>query len=265
MDGAAGKESGEHASHGRLTRVETSVSLLCLPCAGASATMYLRWRRLLPQWVRVVPVELPGRGSRLAESGARDFDSLVAQLCAEQAEAMRGRFAIFGHSMGALLAFGMARRLRSMGHALPLALLASASAAPSRRDPDRFAGKSGDAALIGDLRKQGGTPEEVFASPELMRITLDVLGADYGVCEGFRYPGEAPLPMPVHVFAGRDDDIEAERIHAWSAETSGAFSLDWFNGGHFFIREQETAFLGALSQRLGHAVAGNHHASHALA
>ena len=245
--------------------METSVSLLCLPCAGASATMYLRWRRLLPRRVRVVPVELPGRGSRLGESPVRDFDSLVAQLCAEQSEAMRGPFALFGHSMGALLAYGMACRLRSVGCALPVALLASASPAPARRDPDRFAGKTSDAALIADLRKQGGTPEEVFASAELMRITLDVLGADYRVCESFRYRGEAPLPMPVHVFAGREDDIDAERMHAWSAEAGGAFSLDWFDGGHFFIREQETAFLAALSQRLGRAVAGDRHASHALA
>ena len=71
--------------------------------------------------------------------------------------------------------------------------------------------------------------------------------------------------MPVHVFAGREDEIEAERIHAWSAEAGGAFSLDWFSGGHFFIREQEAAFLGALSQRLGQAVPGDRHAFHALA
>ncbi|MBT2336866.1 thioesterase [Variovorax paradoxus] len=245
--------------------METSVSLLCLPCAGASATMYLRWRSLLPRWIRIVPVELPGRGSRSAESLVRDFDGLVAQICAEQAEAMHGNFAIFGHSMGALLAYGVARRLRSIGRALPVALLASGSSAPSRRDPDRFADKIDDASLIADLRTQGGTPEEVFASAELMRITLDVLGADYRVCEAFLYPGEAPLPMPVHVFAGREDDIEPVRIHAWSAEAGGVYSLDWFDGGHFFIRQQETVFLATLAQRLGHAVAGDRHASHALA
>ena len=245
--------------------MEASVSLLCLPCAGASATMYLRWRRLLPRWIRIVPLELPGRGSRLAEPLVEDFDALVAQICAEQAEALRGDFAIFGHSMGALLAYGVTRRLRSMGRALPLALLASGSSAPSQRDADRFAGKTDDASLIADLRKQGGTPEEVFTSAELMRITLDVLGADYRVCEGFRYPGKAPLPMPVHVFAGREDEIDAARIHAWSAEAGGVFTLDWFDGGHFFIRQHETAFLAALSQRLGQVIAGEPHASHALA
>lgn len=248
-----------------MIRVETSVSLLCLPCAGASATMYLRWRRLLPRWIRVVPVELPGRGSRSGEGLVRDFDGLVARICTEQADAMRGGFAIFGHSMGALLAYGVTRRLHSQGRALPVALLASGSSAPSRRDPARFAEKTDDASLTADLRKQGGTPEEVFASAELMRITLDVLGADYRVCGSFRHTAEALLPMPLHVFAGRDDDIEAERIHAWSVEAGGVFTLDWFDGGHFFIRQQEAAFLAALSRRLGQVVAGDRHATHALA
>jgi surfactin synthase thioesterase subunit len=249
--------------------MDASVSLLCLPCAGASATMYLRWRRLLPRWVHIVPVELPGRGVRMSERLVRNFDELVAQVCVDQADALRGEFAIFGHSMGSLLAYGITRRLQSMGRPLPLALLASGSSAPSRRDPARFAGKTDDASLVAELRKQGGTPEEAFASPELMRITLDMLGADYRVCESFRYREEAPLPMPVHVFAGREDDIDAASVHAWSAEAAGVFTLDWFDGGHFFIRQRETAFLAALTERLGQAVAGTgageRHASRVLA
>lgn len=245
--------------------MEANVSLLCLPCAGASATMYLRWRRLLPRWIRVVPVELPGRGGRMSERLVQDFDTLVAQICSEQAEALQGDFAIFGHSMGALLAYGMTRRLQSTGRALPLALLASGSPAPSQRDPDRFADKADDASLTADLQKLGGTPQEVFESAELMRITLDTLGADYRLCESFRCRDEPPLPMPVHVFAGREDDIDAARIHAWSAEADGVFTLDWFDGGHFFIRQQETAFLAALTQRLGQVIAGGRHASRAVA
>jgi surfactin synthase thioesterase subunit len=245
--------------------VQASVSLLCLPCAGASATMYLRWRRLLPRWVRVVPVELPGRGGRLAEPLVDDFEALVAQLCAEQAGVLRGNFAIFGHSMGALLAFGMTRRLRATGLALPRALLASASAAPSQRALDRCTGKTDDASLAAELRKQGGTPEAVFAHAELLRITLDVLGADYRLCNGFRYPGKAPLPMPLHVFAGRRDDIDTARMQAWSAEAGGSFTLDWFEGGHFFIRQHEEAFLAALTRRLGQTIERDRHASHAFA
>lgn len=245
--------------------VPATVSLLCLPCAGASATMYLRWRRLLPHWVEVVPVELPGRGARMGEGFVERFDALVERICVEQAQAMQGSFMLFGHSMGALLAYGVAHRLRMSGRALPRALLASGSAAPSRRDPGRLPDTHDDAALTADLRKQGGTPEEVFASAELMRITLDTLGADYRVCRSFAYAADAPLPVPLHVFAGRHDDIDAQRIDAWSAHAGDVFTLDWFDGGHFFIRQHEAAFLDALARRLGQAMAGGRHAPHAVA
>ena len=245
--------------------VPAKVSLLCLPCAGASATMYLRWRALLPRWAQVVPVELPGRGMRMGERFVDDFDALVERLCDEQAEAMQGSFMLFGHSMGALLAYGMAQRLRERGRPLPLGLLASGSAAPSLRDPGRLPAQRDDAALSADLRKQGGTPEAVFASAELMRITLDTLGADYRVCDSFAYTPQPPLPLPVHVFAGRQDDIEAPRIEAWSAHAGGAFSLDWFDGGHFFLRQREAAFLEALARRAAQALAGGRHAPHAVA
>lgn len=226
-------------------------SLLCLPCAGASATMYLRWRRFLPPWVHIVPVELPGRGARMGEAFCENYDALVARLCQEQAGAMGGEFALFGHSMGALLAHGVTRRLQSLQRPLPRALLVSGCAAPSRRDPERFAGGEDDAALIAELRKQGGTPEDVFASDELMRITLDTLRADRRVCRSHVHAiGEPPLRLPVCAFAGRQDDIEASAMAAWSHETADIFTLDWLEGGHFFLRQHETAFLAALARRL---------------
>jgi surfactin synthase thioesterase subunit len=241
------------------------IDLLALPCAGASATMYLRWRRLLPEWIRLVPVELPGRGGRLGEPYAENFEGLVDQLCDEQEQAMQGRYALFGHSMGALLAFGIAQRQRALSRPLPRAVFTSASPAPSRRDPDRFAGKGNDAALIADLRKQGGTPEEVFGSGELLRITLDTLGADYRVCESFAYAGSEPLSMPLHVLAGRQDDIAAERIEAWRREADGVFTLDWFDGGHFFIRQHEQQVLAAVVRELTHQLSGVTHAATATA
>lgn len=266
MDGRAGGPVRGHRRRDRLSVGTPELALLCLPCAGASATMYLRWRRLVPQWLRIVPVELPGRGARMGEDFVEDFDALVARLCTEQAAALQGRFALFGHSMGALLAWGIARRLHDERRALPRALLVSGSAAPSCRDPDRFADRTDDRALIADLRRQGGTPEEVFASEELMRITLDVLAADYRICESFGQRERPPLPLPIHVFAGRDDDIDAARVEAWSREATHAVTLDWFDGGHFFLRHGEGAFLEALSRRLapGAVVPGGRHATPSL-
>lgn len=226
------------------------MDLYCLPCAGASATMYLRWRRVVPAWINVVPVELPGRGMRLGEPLVEDYQTLVNQFCDEIAHGTGRPWGIFGHSMGALLAYGITSRLQALGVSMPMMLFASASPAPSLRDPDRFPDTSCDIALTADLRKQGGTPQEVFDNPELLRLTLDTLRADYRVCESFDYRPNPPLAVPIQVFAGRHDDIEPRRIGAWCDEAGGKFALHWFDGGHFFIREHEREVLRIVERNL---------------
>jgi len=226
------------------------VTLLCLPCAGASAVMYLRWRRLLPEWVQVLPIELPGRGARLGDPFVEDFETLVERLRDEHAAALAGRFMLFGHSMGALLAWGLTHRLREQQGTLPAALFVSGCPAPTQRDPLRFAHKDSDAQLVADLRRQGGTPDEVFESPEMLRITLDALRADYRVCASVPDAPRPPLTMPLHAFGGRQDEIAAPRIAAWRREARTLFSLTWLDGGHFFIRRSEPQLLAALLREM---------------
>lgn len=216
--------------------------------------MYMRWRKLLPPWLRLVPVELPGRGARMGEAFAPDFDTLVDQLCQElvSGRLARGhvRYALFGHSMGSLLVYGMTQRLRLLGQPLPAHLFVSGSPAPSRRNPQRFAAMDNDAALIAELRAQGGTPEEVFASPELLRLTLDTLGADFRVCASYVHRPQRALPVPVHACGGRDDDIGVDDLLAWEQETGAGFSLEWFTGGHFYIRQHERSLLQSIVTHL---------------
>ena len=137
---------------------------------------------------------------------------------------------------------------------MPQRLLVVASPAPSRQDPDELPDTHDDAALIADLRKQGGTPREVFDSPELLALTLRTLRADYRVCESFEHGGSAPLAAPIQVLAGRDDDIEAHRVEAWRDEAGDGFALHWFDGGHFFIREHEKPVLAMLECSLGRLI-----------
>ena len=137
---------------------------------------------------------------------------------------------------------------------MPRRLLVAASPAPSRQDPDELPDTHDDAALIADLRKQGGTPREVFDSPELLALTLRTLRADYRVCESFEHGGSVPLAAPIQVLAGRDDDIEAHRIEAWRDEAGDDFALHWFDGGHFFIREHEKPVLAMLERSLGRLI-----------
>ena len=201
------------------------LTLFSLPCAGASAAMYLRWRRRLPSWVRVQPIELPGRGERLHETPEKTFDALAARLCDELAMNPSRRYALFGHSMGALLAYRVAHCLRARMRPLPVALLVSACAAPSQQDWKRYADKDSDASLIAELRKQDGTPEEVFENPELLSMTLGLLGADYRICASFRYQKLPPLSLPIHVFVGHADEIEVSKTAHWRLESAANISL----------------------------------------
>lgn len=231
----------------------TLVSLLCLPCGGASATMYARWRLLLPRWVRLVPVELPGRGARAAELFSCNMDELVEQLCLEHARVLETPYALFGHSMGGLIAYGMARHLQAQRQRLPVMLFASASPAPSS-ERWRFAPRDNDEALLRDLHHYGGIPDDVLESPELLRFAMDALAADYVLCNSFEYGGAAHLPVPLRVLAGRDDEVRQEHLAAWRRETTASFSIHWFDGGHFYLRPQEKPLVRVIAQQLAETI-----------
>jgi len=211
------------------------LTLFCFPCAGASAAGYLRWRRNLPDWLDIQPVELPGRGSRIKEPPNRDFDSLVQQLTERISCRLPECYAFFGHSLRGLLSYGCAHRLKERKFHLPLAILAACSSAPSRRSNDmRFARLGGEDKLIDELRTLNGTPHELFAHPELLSMTLDAAAADFSLCASFKYEPRPSLETRIFVFGGRSDDIEEEALAAWQVESSARATVEMFDGGSFF-------------------------------
>ena len=238
------------------------LTLLCLPYSGASAMVYSRWRRKLPQWLTLQPVELPGRGARYGEPLQTDMRRLALQLAHEQQATLKTPYALFGHSMGALLACEMAHAFRALGCPEPVALFASGTAAPTlRADYDRgFAQPRTDAELIEQLRTLNGTSEEILANEELMGLTLPVLRADFLLCGRFTPIQRPLLKCPVHVLGGKADRATTEQLIGWSQETHGSFSVDMFAGGHFFIHEQEARVLRVIKDQLE-----VHHRRHSMA
>nr|WP_314487603.1 alpha/beta fold hydrolase [uncultured Pseudomonas sp.] len=231
----------------------TALNLLCLPYSGASAMVYARWRRKLPAWLNVRPVELPGRGARFGEALQTDMQALARQLAVEQRLAASKPYALLGHSLGALLAFELAHELQALGCPAPSALFACGTAAPTRRE--EYDGKDwrepkSDAQLIDELRQLQGTPEDVLANEELMGLTLPILRADFLLCGRYAYRQRPPLRCPLHVLAGDADRATQEELLAWAQETLGPFDLQMFPGGHFFIHTEEDRVLDALTSRL---------------
>lgn len=240
----------------------TKLTLLCLPYSGASAMVYSRWRRKLPQWLQLQPVELPGRGARFGEPLHTDMRVLAMQLARELRSTLKAPYALFGHSLGALLACELAHAFRVLGCPEPVALFASGTAAPTMRaDYDRgFAEPKTDAQLIEQLRTLNGTSEEVLANEELMSLTLPILRADFLLCGRFQPVQRPLLKCPVHVLGGKADKATTEQLIGWSRETHGSFSVDMLAGGHFFIHEHEAKVLRLIKDQLG-----GHHRRHALA
>ncbi|RON47316.1 thioesterase [Pseudomonas frederiksbergensis] len=224
--------------------------------------VYSRWRRKLPEWLHLQPVELPGRGARFDEPLQTDLRALAMQLAKELRPTLKAPYALFGHSLGALMACELAHALRALGCPEPVALFASGTAAPTMRaDYDRgFAEPKTDAELIDQLRTLNGTSEEVLANEELMSLTLPILRADFLLCGRFQPVQRPLLKCPVHVLGGKADKATTEQLIGWSKETHGSFSVDMLAGGHFFIHEHEAKVLRVIKDQLD-----VHHRRHAMA
>jgi len=234
--------------------------LLCLPHAGASAMVYLRWRRQVPPWLDIKPIELPGRGSRMAEPLVTDWETLITSLVAEIAGDTGQPYALFGHSFGALVAFELAHALRGLDLP-PSALIVSGTHAPSRRDNRRFEVLDSDRDLLAEMQRLNGTDSAVFADQELMALTLPVLRADFHLCGQYVSDDRPPLAIPLHVLAGTGDETTPETLQAWQQETAVGFTLDYFAGDHFFIQSQEAAVLAVLHRYLQDAGSTPSHGS----
>jgi surfactin synthase thioesterase subunit len=245
----------ERFAHGWLSqrdiRPEAAMRLFCLPHAGSGAAAFYRWKRALPA-VDVCPVLLPGREMRLAEPSLEDADGLVDDLLEAVAPYLDVPFAIFGHSMGALLAYEWALRLQDAGLRQPLCLFVSGRDAAHRPFGHRELHLLGDVEFVAELQRRYGGSSAVLEDAELREVFLPILRADIRLVEGYRHEAEVLLTCPVMAFAGRDDRSVAEAgLTAWSELTRGSFAEQRFDGDHFYHSGVgQEALLRAIGERL---------------
>lgn len=231
---------------------EAAVRLVCFPHAGGSATYYfpvssaLGRSADLAQKVEVLAVQYPGRQDRRHEPPVTDLGLLADAVHEALSPRQDDRLVFFGHSMGASLAFEVARRMERP----PVALVASGRRAPSRRR-DETVHRRDDDGVVAELKRLSGTDPSLLQDDELLRVFLPAIRADYRAIETYRCPPGATVPCPVTVFVGDSDPhVTMDEAQAWAGHTTGGFEMEVFEGGHFYLSARPAAVIERLSEVL---------------
>lgn len=228
-----------------------SLRLFCFPYAGGSAALYRTWPAELPDTIEVCTAELPGRGARLNEPPFTRLEYIVDFFANVINPYLDKPFAFFGHSMGAMISFELACRLRAEVGVKPAHLFVSGRRAPQMLDRNPITYNLPSPMLLEELRRLNGTPIEVLENPELMHLMLPLLRADFEVVETYVYSPRAALDCPVTAFGGlQDQEVSRKELEAWREQTIASFSLRMLPGGHFFLHTARQLLLRMLSQEV---------------
>jgi medium-chain acyl-[acyl-carrier-protein] hydrolase len=228
-----------------------AMCLFCFPPAGSGAVMFRHWPdRLLPD-LEVCSVQLPGRENRRKEQPFCRLSDLMPALTEAILPYLDKPFAFFGHSMGALIAFELARELRSTHGISPAHLFVSSHPAPDLPGSTRSMHKQSDRALLEEMARLGGTPQAILSNYELMQLLLPTLRADLELCETYEYTSAPPLDCPITAFGGsHDTKVTSADLRAWRSQTRGPFALVIYPGGHFFLLDSNVPLLGTICELL---------------
>src|SRR5581483_9807888 len=181
----------------------------------------------------------------------RNLPALIKELARVIAPLLDINFAFFGHSMGAIIAFELARELRRKNMPQPRQLLVSGRQAPQLGSRHRILYNLPDEELRAELSRLNGIPSEVFGHPELMNLLLPLLRADFELIQTYAYMAEPPLTCGIAAYGGLEDNkVPRELLLPWGQQTDGEFSLQMLPGDHFFLRSASRLLLESLGREL---------------
>jgi medium-chain acyl-[acyl-carrier-protein] hydrolase len=230
---------------------KSKLRLFCFPYAGSSALIFQGWRNRLPEEIEVSPVQLPGRGTRALEKPYTELLPLVEATAEALLPHLDKPFALFGHSIGAIISFELARSLRRRGAPQPVHLFVSGCRAPQLPNTRNCTYNIPGDDLISELRRLNGTPAEVLGSAEMMQFFLPLIRADLQMVQTYDYSPGSPLNCPISAFGGLQDfDETPEMLAAWREQTTACFQVQMFPGDHFFLHSEYRSLLRTMLQHL---------------
>ncbi|MEC5160920.1 MULTISPECIES: thioesterase II family protein [unclassified Janthinobacterium] len=233
---------------GRATGPRRKFRLFCFAYAGGSSSIFSRWQDMVSPEIEICAIRLPGRGARFNEKPIRSFPQLIEVLAYVIKDNSDLPFAFFGHSLGGLIAFELARHCLRNSIPPPTMLFLSASSAPQLLDLKEKFSDLADDELIEKLKAYNGTPIEILQNRELIGLFLPPIRDDFSLLESFQYKPFDNFDIPITVLAGKlDKEVSPEKIFGWAEETAAACNFNWFEGDHFFINTESEKVLETLN------------------
>jgi len=235
-----------------VAKPKARLRLFTFPYGGGGASIFKEWSNALPDEIEVCPVQLPGREDRSRETPCTKMSSLIHELTTALTSFADLPFAFFGHSMGALIAFELARQLGSIRGRLLHVFVSSCRAAHT------FTGGLGrhllsDSQLVHEMRRLG-TPEQVLHNNDLLSYVLPVMRADFELVDTYSYTPGLPLHCELSAYgAAADVEVSTDDLLSWSQHTDAGFHVRVFEGNHFYLRTRVPSLIAAiLTDMVGH-------------
>ena len=226
--------------------------LFLFPYAGGGPASFNKWK--FPENIEVLTAHYPGRGSRYKEAAISSVSKLVDEFGNAIQSILDKPMVFFGHSLGGLVAFELARYLRRNNLNMPASLIVSGCGAPQMASPHEVIHGLSDGEFLSALGRLNGIPNEALQNEELMKLLLPSLRADFEAAEAYTYAIEEPLDIPIITLGGEDDPrVSVERVEGWADQTSVKFEPRYFAGNHFFINTSTNEVVNFIAEKIIHA------------
>lgn len=228
---------------------QAQTKILCFSYAGGGISVFAGWHKQLPHNVELNIVQPPGRGTHFSQSPIDNMTALIDALLPMVSDILQGQYVVYGHSLGSRVAFELVRQAMVKGFRAPLHFFASGSSGPSPVCAEDKMYQLSDDAFIQRLKNINGTPDEILANRQFMRLLLPTLRADFKLAATYSCPEKFTIDTDVTVLSGRDDAIPIERLQQWGNFFRHS-EIAMCDGGHFFIDTHPEQVLAIVNRKL---------------